>query len=175
MNLRIAAVLPAFFCALAASAVGLGAQDYVAKLRPISDVVLSGSAAELVLTIDVTKDCAIPAALVSGLALNTTVDGKRGPKITDRVSGKVKLLAGTKLVRPISVGMDRIIPNLLNKKGVTRVTFEWAGLKEVAATINIAPDLKSVKITDLDLGKTKVLIVTNADVIPRRWRRPSSQ
>ena len=157
MNLRSALTLS---LTLAALAFGLDAQGFEAKLRATSDVVLAGGTADLVLTLDITKTSQVPASLVSGLALNTTVNGKRGPKITERASGKVTFAGGTSLVRTISVDLKRITPNL-NKDGVTRVTFEWAGLKGVAVTVNVAPDLKRVKIEDLDLAKTKVLLVTN--------------
>jgi peptidyl-prolyl cis-trans isomerase B (cyclophilin B) len=140
----------------------LVAQDGIeAKLRSSSEYIRSGSSAQLILTLNVTAKTKVSATLLNGVSLKTTVDGKPGPKIVERgAGGNVTFVAGTKIERTITIDLARITPNL-KKNGVTRVRFEWSGIKGAAAVVSIAPDLKDVMMAQLDLRQTRVLLVTN--------------
>lgn len=139
----------------------LGAQKgFEAKLVPAADVILAGTNAVMILTVDVTATTKLPLALLSGYNFKTTVDGKSGPMLSERVSGTVTVAAGTKIERRIPVDLARVAPNL-KPNGLTRVSFEWSGIKGLSAVVSIAPDLRQVDVDKLDLKHTKVLLVTN--------------
>jgi peptidyl-prolyl cis-trans isomerase B (cyclophilin B) len=160
--MKILSIVPTLISVACLGAGGLLAQQgFEAKLRSTSEFLMSGKTADLILTLTIKEKTKVPATLLNGIALKTTIDGKPGPKIVERATGgNVTLVGGTKVERLISLDLGRIMPSL-KKNGVTRVSFEWVGLPGVSAIVNIAPDLKGVNIDDLDLRHTKVLLVTN--------------
>lgn len=141
----------------------LPAQDTKAldiSLTPLREVVLAGGDVELKLRIKVTADQKLDAALINGLHLSSTIDGKKGPKVGTRGSGKISLRAGTTIERVLKFGVQGVIKNP-STSDVTRLSLQWVGRPELSASVSVAPDLRRVDVSQLDLSKTRVLLVTN--------------
>ena len=143
-------------------AAAISAQDFEVKLRSKNSIATANQTIDLELTIAAKADCKIPAALLSGLRLRTSIDGKPGPKVAEpaKGSGKISLAGGTTITRAIQVPVSRILPNS-KASGLTRVSLAWDGVDGVNTIVSIAPDLSKVDVDKLDLAQTKVLLVTN--------------
>jgi peptidyl-prolyl cis-trans isomerase B (cyclophilin B) len=130
------------------------------KLSSTSEFVKASGTAELRLSIHASEDTKVPMVMLSGLALKTTVDGKAGPVLRLSASGTAKLTKGTSVVRPLSIDMKKVVPNM-SKNAVARVTFEWVGVKGASTFVQVLPNLQAVSVDQLDLAKTQVAILTN--------------
>lgn len=135
-------------------------QGLEVKLRAESEFVSATGSAKLSLSVFVKEDTKVPAALLSGLQIKTTVNGKAGPTLRRPASGTIKLTKGTRLVRPLSIDMNRVLASFKDS-GIARVTFEWIGIEGVSTVVQVAPDLKGVDIETFDLAKTRVTLLTN--------------
>jgi peptidyl-prolyl cis-trans isomerase B (cyclophilin B) len=143
----------------AALAAALPAQDYDLRLDPRDRVVAGNSDLKLTLTVDVRKDTEVPAVLLSGLALETKIGGNPGPLLADDQPGRVKLTAGTKVLRLLTVPSARL--SLPASSDLLDVTLSWQGMASATAVVKIAPDAGNFTLDQLDLTKTKVLLLTN--------------
>ncbi|MHC4077258.1 MAG: peptidylprolyl isomerase [Planctomycetota bacterium] len=152
--------------AVACQTGGANAQDATAKrdrevtLSSNVDVVAYGGVVELILTVQANKDITVDATVLAGYDLETKIDGKDGPRIRNRVSGKVKLAAGTKIERTIKVSSKQIFPGG-EPTGTPRVTFVWPSFIGTGTTLTVAPDMSKINLDDLDLSKTTVTLITN--------------
>jgi len=136
------------------------AQDpYEVRLSPRARVVSAGSDIKLELTIEVRADTEIPAVLLSGLHLQSKIDGRPGPELEEPVAGNVKLTARTTVTRELSVPAARL-PLALGSDLVD-VTFAWRDVPGATAVVKVAPDCSDIQIADLDLAQSRVLLVTN--------------
>ncbi len=143
----------------AAFAAAVSCQDYELRLEPKDRVVSAGADVKLTLTIDVKKDAAVPTVLLSGMTLETKIGDKAGPRIDDGASGSVNLTAGTKVQRLLTVPGSRLA--LPVSAELIDVTLTWKDTPSATAMLKVAPDTSSIALEDLDLGKTKVLLITN--------------
>ncbi len=146
----------------------VSAQDeYTALLTPTSRVVAAGADVGLVLTLDIKKDVAVPATLLTGMKLEVKVGEKAGPRIEDAASGSVKLAAGTRIERSITVPGARL--SLPAAQELVDVTFTWSGVPGAVAVVKVAPDASKLNLADLDLAQTKVLLITSAGQMTARF------
>jgi len=160
--LLLRSALPALslFTLLATPQAGRAQDGIEVKLSAQSEFTSATGVAELLLTVYVKEDAKVPAALLSGLKLKTTIDGKAGPRLRESASGVVKMSKGTRFARPLTIDMKNVVPNL-DLLSIARVTFEWDGVKGASTFVRVAPDLKEVAVDSLDLAKTQVSILTN--------------
>ena len=135
-------------------------KDCEVTLSAKIDTVLSGQDLQLILKVLVHKDMDMDATVLAGYDLETKINGKDGPKIANRVRGKVKLAAGTKIERTIKIPFKQVFPKG-EPTGMSRVTFAWPKFIGAGATLTLAPDMSAIKLDQLDLAKTTVTLVTN--------------
>jgi peptidyl-prolyl cis-trans isomerase B (cyclophilin B) len=128
-------------------------------LTPKARVVPNGSDIQLTLTIDVGKDVEVPAALLSGLQLETKVGDKAGPRIEEAASGTVKLTGGTVVQRQLTLPAARL--QVPASADLVDLTVSWQGAPAATTVVKIAPDTRDIAIEDLDLTRTKVMLLTN--------------
>lgn len=131
-----------------------------ASLTAPRSLFAAGSKVELEFVLQVDADAEVPGDLLTGMDLEATVDDKPGPRLTEPgKGGTVHFAAGTRIVRTLSFPSERVVPN--SDGGVAYVSVAWRGLAGVRCVFKIAPDAKNVDLATLDLGKTKVVLVTN--------------
>jgi peptidyl-prolyl cis-trans isomerase B (cyclophilin B) len=126
-------------------------------------LVSGGQDVTLKLLVDVDKDAQIPASLLTGVALDVKQDDKPGPQVRDGLPGdaKVAVAAGTHFERTIKVPIARLLPAGGASDRMVHLALQWPGMTGANCVVKIAPDLAKVSIDDLDLAKTKVVLVTN--------------
>ncbi len=129
------------------------------SLAPAQPLVLSGQDVVLQLTIQVHQDAEVAAVLLSGYHFQISLDGVKGPKVQQKVRGKVKLAAGTTVQRDISLPFDQVMP--LPPTSMSRLSFQWPDQAGLVATVEVAPDYSDVAMETLDLAQSRVLLVTN--------------
>ncbi len=113
------------------------------------------------LLIEVTEDSEVPAVLLNGIDLNVRVGGKDANPISrPGKGGPVALAAGTRIERQLTLPASAFMasPELTE---MLVVAVSWKDQVGVDCTFKVAPDSSSVKLEDLDLAKTQVILVTN--------------
>lgn len=132
-----------------------------ATLSTQRHVVTAGGNVDLRLLIDVTQDAEVPSDLLSGIALETKVDDKPGPRIEEKGrGGAVFLVAGTRLERRISLPAARFVP-AVDGSSFAVVAVSWAGVAGVNCVFKVAPDTSRIDLATLDFARTQVLLVTS--------------
>ncbi len=121
-----------------------------------------GSEVSLRLSIEVSQEAQVPADLLNGVLLDVTMGDKAGPQIRDAGrGGSATLAAGTSISRVIKLPVDRLAPMAKESMGVTSIAIAWPSLKGANCVVQLAPDLSKIQVDQLDLAKTKVVLVTN--------------
>jgi peptidyl-prolyl cis-trans isomerase B (cyclophilin B) len=121
-----------------------------------------GAEVSLRLSIEVSQDAELPADLVTGCMLDVKIGDQAGPQVRDAgKGGAVQFAAGTSLSRVIKLPVARLAPNAKDSMGVTSLALAWPGLTGANCVVQLAPDLSKISIDQLDLKKTKVVLVTN--------------
>lgn len=111
--------------------------------------------------IEVTEDCTVPAQLLTGANLTVRTNGKPHSPITQKGKGSaVPLLKGTKIERILTFPATTFLSDP-NMGEVATVSVGWKDLIGVDCTFKVAPNNKNIKLEDLDLTKTEVMLVTN--------------
>ena len=142
----------------------------VCAAQEISGVRLTLSAPSIVaaqgdmslrLQIQVTENCTVPSQLLSGANLTVRTDGQpHKPVVEAGKGGPVQLLAGTQIQRLLKFPVALFLANPEIGEVVT-VAVGWKGLIGVDCTFKVAPSTKNIKLEELDLNKTEVMLVTN--------------
>lgn len=113
------------------------------------------------LTVDVRRDADVPAAILNGVDLTVRVDGKDANPIKQPgKGGAVSMVAGTRIERSLSFPVSAFVSGGEIQEMVV-VAVGWSGQVGVDCTFKVAPDSSNVKLEDLDLAKTQVILVTN--------------
>lgn len=113
------------------------------------------------LLIQVTEDCAVPAQLLTGANLTVRNDGQpHKPVVQKGKGGPVQLLKGTQIQRMLTFPAATFLTNPDVGEVVT-IAVGWQGLIGVDCTFKVAPNTKNIKLDELDLNKTEVMLVTN--------------
>lgn len=113
------------------------------------------------LLLDVDQDTEVPGDLLTGVMLDVKNDDQPGAQIRDGgKGGKVALAAGTHVERTMKLPIGRLLPSGAATKMV-HLAIQWPGLTGANCVVKVAPDLAKVSLDDLDLAKTKVVLVTN--------------
>lgn len=121
-----------------------------------------GSEVSLRLAIEVTQDAEVPADLLTGVQLDVKIGDAAGTPIREAGKGSaVQLSAGTSLSRIIKLPVERLAPSAKDQKGVVSLALSWPGMTGANCVVQLAPDLSKIAIDQLDLAKTKVVLVTN--------------
>jgi peptidyl-prolyl cis-trans isomerase B (cyclophilin B) len=116
---------------------------------------------ELRLMIRVDADVELPAQLVSGLNLAVKCNDQPKSPITDGgKGGAVPLAKGTVLERTLTFPAASFLP-APDFAEVATVAVAWEGMAGTSFVFKVAPDTRNVKIEELDLNKTQVVLVTN--------------
>ena len=124
-------------------------------------IVQAGAAVNLVLSIQVEQDTEVPAQLLTGAALAVRVGGELAREIKQPgKGGAVPLSKGTRIERELSFPVAALIGNP-GIDEVTLVAVGWQGIAGADCSFKVAPDTKNVKLDELDLTKTQVILVTN--------------
>jgi peptidyl-prolyl cis-trans isomerase B (cyclophilin B) len=127
----------------------------------VRSLVTIGADVELHLTLQVEQDAEVPSQLLTGANLTVRVDGEAGNPIkAPGKGGPVALSAGTRVDRVLTYPARSFLPNP-DIDQVALVAVAWDGMPGVDCTFKVAPDTKNVKLEDLDLAKTEVVLVTN--------------
>ncbi|MGK0156557.1 MAG: peptidyl-prolyl cis-trans isomerase B (cyclophilin B) [Neolewinella sp.] len=113
------------------------------------------------LLIQVTEDCAVPAQLLTGANLTVRNDSQpHKPVVQKGKGGPVQLLKGTQIQRMLTFPAATFLTNPDVGEVVT-IAVGWQGLIGVDCTFKVAPNTKNIKLDELDLNKTEVMLVTN--------------
>ena len=124
-------------------------------------MVSGGQDVTLKLLVDVEQNAEVPGDLLTGITLDVTQDDQPGAKVREAGSGaKVALAAGTHIERTIKLPSSKIITGGSPNKMV-QLAIQWPGLTGAGCVVKVAPDLSKINVDDLDLSKTKVVLVTN--------------
>jgi peptidyl-prolyl cis-trans isomerase B (cyclophilin B) len=133
-----------------------------ARLSAPNRIVRAGAKIELVLTVEAKKPTEVDATVLGGLDLETLVVDQPGVSFKDPCAGRVKMGVGARIERRIEIDMSKIgVATSATGSTLQRVVFTWPGLPGASTSVEVAPDLSQVSIDDLDLTKTKVMLVTN--------------
>lgn len=124
-------------------------------------IVTADAEVTLRLTVDVQRDAAVEAALVNGMNLTVRVDGKEATTIIEPgQGGAIQMVAGTRLERLLSFPVSALTEGVeLQEMAVIAVA--WKDKVGVDCSFKVAPDSSKVKLDELDLAKTQVILVTN--------------
>jgi len=156
MLLALAGVLPA-----------QGDDALRATLEPASKVIASGASAVFTLRVECLKDTKVPATVLSGVLLETVVEGDTAEKTIGKgVSGEVSLAAGTTIVRHLDVDLG---VTTSESTALKRLTVSWPELPGATASMQVAPDQSKIDIDKLDLSKTRVVLMTDYGQITIRF------
>ena len=158
--------LLAALLSLAAAVPAQGAP--VLQQAPAYRMALSGPAivaakaeVSLRLTVNVVQDTTVPASVLNGMDLTVRVNGEAANPITQPgKGGDVPMVAGTRLERRLSFPVSAFMasPDI---QEMAVVAVGWKDQVGVDCTFKVAPDSSNVKLEDLDLAKTQVILVTN--------------
>ncbi|MFT4512307.1 MAG: peptidyl-prolyl cis-trans isomerase B (cyclophilin B) [Planctomycetota bacterium] len=151
----------------------------VCAAQEISGVRLSLTAPSIVaaqgevslrLHIQVTEDCAVPSQMLTGANLTVRTDGEpHKPVLQKGKGGPVQLLKGTQIQRVLTFPAATFMTNPDIGEVVT-IAVGWKGLAGVDCSFKIAPNTKNIKLEELDLNKTQVMLVTNYGDIHLEFR-----
>lgn len=143
----------------AAALAGQGAPsaiDVEARLTAPAPVVVSGTAAELILEIRVTADSSLDAAVFDGVHLQAKVEGAVAGTVGAAADRRVAVAAGTTIRRSLAVTLP-----VETASELKRVSVSWPGLPGASASIELAPPQTTIDVDALDLARTRVLLVTS--------------
>ncbi len=159
-SLHVLAILS--FCLSAASQeLSPVALDFRVSLVPESKIVAANDLARLKLTVRALQDEQVDADLLTAVKLDVVVDGQPGPQLRQMLTeGKVKVAKDTVIERNISVRVNKLLGDA-EVSGMTTISVQWPGLAGASCVLQVTPDLSKVSIEDMDLEKTKVVLVTN--------------
>ncbi|HLQ38381.1 MAG TPA: peptidylprolyl isomerase [Planctomycetota bacterium] len=134
-----------------------------ATMRAERELVPSGHDVRVLLILEASKDVDLPGDLLTGLVLDTKVDDKPGTRINEPgKGGAVALRAGTRIERTLTVPIGRLLPAGGSSSDFARITLSWPDLPGANCMVKVAPDCGKLNVDDLDLAKTKVVLVTGA-------------
>ena len=130
-----------------------------ARLEAVSRVVMAGAQARLTLKVSVLEETELDATVLQGVHLEVkTADGETrtigGPE-----PGTVKVAAGTVIERSLRVDLQ--VQGDMKSGTLPRVSVTWPGLPGATASLQVAPDTSNIAIDQLDLSKTRVMLVTS--------------
>ena len=132
------------------------------SLKAERGVVPMGKDAVLVLTVDVKQPADLPGDLLSGMNLTAKAGTAAPVEVKDPgKSGNVSLGAGTRIERKLTVATGKLLPSGPTGSEFSNVEISWAGQPAASCILKIAPDSSNVNVDDLDLQKTKVVLVTS--------------
>ncbi|MGC6486797.1 MAG: peptidylprolyl isomerase [Planctomycetota bacterium] len=124
-------------------------------------IVAANAEVSLRLVVDVVQDTTVPAAVVNGTDLTVRVGGEAAAPISrPGQGGDVKMVAGSRLERRLSFPVSTVLADVEVREMVV-VAVGWKDQVGVDCTFKVAPDSSNVKLEDLDLEKTQVILVTN--------------
>jgi peptidyl-prolyl cis-trans isomerase B (cyclophilin B) len=113
------------------------------------------------LLIQVQEDCTVPSQLLSGANLTVRTNGEAYQPVEKAgVGDAVSLLKGTQIERLLVFPATTFLPDPEIGEVVT-VAVAWKELIGVDCTFKVAPATKNIKLEELDLEKTEVMLVTN--------------
>lgn len=116
---------------------------------------------ELRLVLQVDADTEVPAELLTGVKLSVKCnDEALAPIVKPGKPGMVPLAAGTRIDRTFSFPATSFLPGA-DFAQVARVSVGIDGLAGTNCVFKVAPDTRNVKLEQLDLAKTEVVLVTN--------------
>lgn len=116
------------------------------------------------LLLDAQQDVTIPADLMSGIQLDVKLGDQPGPLIRDSgKGGPVAVAAGTKIERRIKLPVSRLCPNGPGPTG--KIVLQWPSINGGNCVLTVAADCSKIALDDLDLEKTRVVLVTNFGTI----------
>ena len=113
------------------------------------------------LLIQVEQDCELPSQLLTGADLTVRTNGEpHRPVVQKGTGGPVALLKGTTIERLMSFPAEEFLVDP-NVGEVVVVAVGWQGMIGVDCTFKVAPSTKNIKLEELDLSKTEVMLITN--------------
>ena len=133
-----------------------------ARLDAVGSTFMAAAEVVLRLQVEAIEDGAVvPASLFDGLAFDVSCGEASGPAILEAGSaGVVHLAKGTTIVRTIALPAARFTPDLA-AAGIATVALQWPGLTGANCVFDVVPDVSQLDIADLDLEKTRVVLVTS--------------
>lgn len=150
-------------CALPLAGVVAQVPGVQATLTADRSIALIGGTIDLKLVLDIKADTEVSGNLLTGTMLEVKLDDKPGPKV--EVAGKggnVALTANTRIERRLSVPVASVLGAAApGAAGFTYCELSWPGLPGASCVVKVAPDISKIDIDQLDLAKTKVVLVTN--------------
>jgi len=124
-------------------------------------IVAARAEVSLRLIVDVVRDADVPSTVLNGMDLTVRVNGEAANPISQPgKGGAVPMVAGTRLERRLTFPVSAFMASPDIQEMVV-VAVGWKDQVGVDCTFKVAPDSSNVKLEDLDLTKTQVILVTN--------------
>ncbi|MFN3241284.1 MAG: peptidylprolyl isomerase [Planctomycetota bacterium] len=113
------------------------------------------------LLVEVSRDTEVAATMLNGMDLTVRVGGKPANPISQPgKGGAVPLVKGTRIERQLTFPVSAFMANP-DLQEMAVVAVGWKDQVGVDCTFKVAPDSSNVKVEQLDLAKTQVILVTN--------------
>ncbi|MHC5063080.1 MAG: peptidylprolyl isomerase [Planctomycetota bacterium] len=140
-----------------------------ARLMPTRSIVAPTGKLECNLEVHIKEDADIEKSVLSGANLQIYLGEKPLPGLEQKVSGKVKMVAGTKLMRTFSLDMERVIAGIPTDDLIT-LNLRWPDLPGASTEVRVIPNQSSLDVDAMDLAATKVRLVTNYGDVVLKFR-----
>jgi peptidyl-prolyl cis-trans isomerase B (cyclophilin B) len=133
------------------------------QLAVASEYTRDRGPAEVKLTIEAKDRAEVPIGWISGRAIEAASGSKSVPLVADGADGKFELAKGAKLSLELPFDIGEVMGRLGQRVGLTEVAELVLSLpgQPAKATLKVVRDLKEIGVDQLDLSKTKVVLVTN--------------
>ena len=132
------------------------AEPFRVTLTSDVEVAVADELVDLRLQVEVVADVDLPAALLSGCELVASVDGAQSrpvfPAPANAAPRTVRVARGTRIQRTLAVPVG-------SRPGPLRLS--WPGCAGAEVTVRVLENLRDVPVDQLDLQRTRVLLVTS--------------
>lgn len=147
--------------AVAAAAPAQGIPGLRASLLATS-LVPVWATVELRLVLQIEQDLDLPAAFLTGTRLGVRCDDRAVPFDGEPgAAGTVPLRAGTRIERALRFPASAFVGGATLQQ-VANVAVSFPGLDDAMCAFKVAPDVRQIDVSTLDLAQTQVVLVTSA-------------
>lgn len=130
------------------------------KLTAKTGVVRIGNPIALELVVVANEATSVPASLLGGVELETSIDGRKSANVDERVDSSVLLAKGTTISRALQLDLATVWGEA-ELRDAKQITIRWRGFGGTEATLRVVPDQSSLDLTTLDYEATKVRFITS--------------
>ncbi len=140
-----------------------------ARLTPMRAIVAPTGTLECNLEVHVKEDTQLDMNVLGGANIQVYLGEKALPGLSEKVSGKVKMKAGTKLLRTFTLDMGRVIAGIPTEDLLT-LNLRWPDLPGASTEVRVIPNQSNLDVDKMDMAATKVRLVTNYGDVVLKFR-----